>query len=548
MSSMERRVFGKYHVLARLGRGGMGDVFLVVNLGPSGVSKLVVIKELRERLARMPEARSMFMDEARVATRLNHPNVVQTYEVIEEVDSFYLTMEYLEGQSLQSIIRGPKSELVPLVLKLQVLAQTLAALHYAHELTDYDGTPLNIVHRDVSPHNVIVTYGGTAKLLDFGIAKAADATTVTESGVFKGKVRFSAPEQIVGTDIDRRADVFAAGVMLWEILAGEQMWKGVPDTKIFVELAGGRIPGPRSVCDSVPETLNAICCKAIAFDRHERFATAKEFREALLEYIREVGEPSVELGAILASAFGTERREMRAVVDAEIKAVREASTDAIRMRRVPALSVPPADGSGSRATALSHAQTSNTGPGRRRPGPRGRVIVPGALVAASCLAALIYATFPGRPAQSTLTAAVSASATLPAPAPSARLGAPIHLHLSAQPASTRFVIDGVPAAANPYDGDFSNDGANHTIAAQADGFDSREIQTRFDRDVFFDVTLPAAAPIPPVASIAPSTAPARSMRVPRWSPINQARPIAPSPQAQKAPRPVTEADEDAAKK
>ena len=539
MSSMERRVFGKYHVLARLGRGGMGDVFLVVNMGPSGVSKLVVIKELRERLARMPEARSMFMDEARVATRLNHPNVVQTYEVVEEADSFYLTMEYLEGQPLQSIIRGPKSDFVPLVLKLQILAQTLAALHYAHELTDYDGTPLRIVHRDVSPHNVIVTYGGTAKLLDFGIAKAADATTVTESGVFKGKVRFSAPEQIVGTDIDRRADVFAAGVMLWEILAGEQMWKGVPDTKIFVELACGRIPGPRSVSDSVPETLNAICCKAIAFDRNERYATAKDFREALLDYVREVGEPDVEIGAILASAFASERRDMRAVVDAEIKAVREASTDAIRMRRVPALSVPPADGSGSRATALAHAQTSNTRPGARKTGPRGRVIVPGALVVASCLAAVIYGTFPGRPAQSTMAAAAAVSAAPPPLPPSAKLGAPIHLHLSAQPATTRFVIDGIPASANPYDGDFSNDGANHTIAAQADGFESREIQTRFDRDVFFDVTLPAAPPVASAVPVAPAPTPMVRARAIRPAAIIPTRPPAPNP----APKPVRVADE-----
>jgi len=120
MSSTQRRLFGKYHVLARLGRGGMGDVFLVVNLGPSGVSKLVVVKELREQLATMPEARSMFMDEARVATRLNHPNVVQTYEVVEETDSFYLTMEYLEGQPLQTLIRGPRRDLVPFVLKLQI--------------------------------------------------------------------------------------------------------------------------------------------------------------------------------------------------------------------------------------------------------------------------------------------------------------------------------------------------------------------------------------------------------------------------------------------
>jgi hypothetical protein len=164
------------------------------------------------------------------------------------------------------------------------------------------------------------------------------------------------------------------------------------------------------------------------------------------------------------------------------------------------------------------------------------------------LAALIYATFPGKPAQSTLTAAVSASIAPPPPAPSARLGAPIHLHLSGQPSTTRFVIDGVPAAANPYDGDFSNDGVNHTIAAQADGFDSREIQTRFDRDVFFDVTLPASAPVPAAASVAPPPAPVRWTRTSRPTSVLSARPVASSLPAQKAPHTASEEDDNDAKK
>ncbi len=525
MSLRERTVFGKYRVLARLGRGGMGDVFLAVNIGPAGVSKLIVVKELREQLASMPEARSMFLDEARVASRLNHPNVVQTYEVIEDGDSLYLTMEYLEGQPLQNIIRGPKRDLVPMVAQLQIVADTLAALHYAHELTDYDGTPLNVVHRDVSPHNILVTYEGATKLVDFGIAKAADAKTVTESGVFKGKVRFSSPEQIIGNAVDRRSDVFAAGAVLWEVLTGEQMWKGVPDTKVLIELASGRIPRPRSVAPRVPEKLDAICTKAMAFEADARYATANEFREALLEYLRGAGEPEVELGTVLASAFALERREMHGTIDAEIRAVREASSDSIRTRRVPVLSVPPlaAEG-GSRGTELAHAQSFKLA-------PRGKVVVPIAFLVCCALAIAIYATFPARPrpVASGLAPAVVLAAP-PSSLPSA--DRPVHLRLSAQPESARFTIDGAAVATNPYEGDAPADHAVHAIAARAEGYVPREIQEHFDRDVSLDVTLAASAPAP--ATPAPTH--------PSHPAAGPAPKVGASPQSPKAQRAIEEED------
>jgi serine/threonine-protein kinase len=331
-----------------------------------------------------------------------------------------------------------------------------------------------------------VTYEGTAKLVDFGIAKAADAKTITESGVFKGKVRFSSPEQVIGTDIDRRSDVFAAGAILWEILTGEQMWKGMPDTKVLVEIASGRVPAPRTVSADVPEKLDAICRKALAFERDARYATANDFREALLEYIREAGAPSEELGPILSAAFAAERHEMRSVIDAELKALREASSDSIRTRQLPTISTAPPALTGSRPTHMAHARTS-------RPGPSGKLVVPIALLVCGVLAAFIYTvTFPKRPPRPTAVAAASP------PSPSVAL--PVHVRLSARPATAHFTIDGVPVASNPYEADVPSDRGVHKIGVVADGFEPREFETGFERDVLFDVTLAASA-------IAPGAAP-----------------------------------------
>ena len=186
---------GKYRVIAKLGQGGMARVLLAAAAGPAGFNKLMVVKELREELAAEPEFLTMFLDEARLAARLNHPNVVTTYEVVTEGDRHYIAMDYLDGQPLNRLLHRISYSEMPLDVHLRIICDALEGLHYAHTVADFDGSPLNVVHRDVSPHNIFVTYDGQVKLVDFGVAKAAGAAAQTQTGVFKGKIRYMAPEQ-----------------------------------------------------------------------------------------------------------------------------------------------------------------------------------------------------------------------------------------------------------------------------------------------------------------------------------------------------------------
>ncbi|MEO7729963.1 MAG: serine/threonine-protein kinase, partial [Kofleriaceae bacterium] len=196
MDSDRGGALGKYQVVAEIARGGMGVVYLAMTKGPGGFSKLVVVKELHPELVEDPAFATMFLDEAKLAARLNHPNIVQTNEVGNDGDRYFMVMDYLDGRGLDQIRRrartaggGPS-----LAMLLRVLIEMLSGLAYAHKLTDFNGAPMQIVHRDVSPQNVFVTFDGQIKLLDFGIAKAADSTHETQAGVLKGKVAYMSPE------------------------------------------------------------------------------------------------------------------------------------------------------------------------------------------------------------------------------------------------------------------------------------------------------------------------------------------------------------------
>ena len=216
---------GPYRLIACLGHGGMADVHLAVSVAEATrFQKLLVVKLLKPELGAEPEFIEMFLDEARLAARLNHPNVVHTLEVAQDRGRYFIAMEYLEGQPLNRILRSAEAMSgLDMATRLTLLLRALAGLDYAHELVDYDGTPLNVVHRDVSPGNILVGYDGQIKITDFGIAKARDSTIETRVGVFKGKTSYMAPEQAKPGSVDRRADVYSAGVILWELIVGRRM-------------------------------------------------------------------------------------------------------------------------------------------------------------------------------------------------------------------------------------------------------------------------------------------------------------------------------------
>lgn len=311
---------GKYRLLAMLGHGGMADVYLACARGPAGFNKLLVIKELRPGLAQDPDFLQMFLDEARLAAQLSHPNIVQTYETLASDGRYFIAMEYLEGQPLNRILaeQGKRGAL-PRTAGLRVLSEALRGLHYAHELRDYAGTALGIVHRDATPHNVLVTYDGQVKLVDFGIAKVGGSSD-TRVGMLKGKVGYMAPEQARGDDIDRRTDVFGMGVVLWELLAGRRMWRGSSDVAVLNRLSAGDVPPVAALGGEIPRELARICDRATAADPQARYSSAEEFRlelEACMQDDRSAWDTR-RVGGLVAELFATERERLRSVIQLQL--------------------------------------------------------------------------------------------------------------------------------------------------------------------------------------------------------------------------------------
>ncbi len=325
--------FGKYHLFATLGRGGMADVFLSIARGPMGFNKLAVIKRLRSNLADDPNFRTMFLDEARLAARLNHPNIVHTYEVGEKAGNYFIAMEYLEGQSLNKIIREAvrRDEVFEQAFCARVVSDALAGLQSAHELRDYDGRPLEIIHRDLSPHNVFVTYGGQAKLVDFGIAKAALSSTQTEVGVLKGKVAYMSPEQAMGGAIDQRADIFTMGIVLWEFLAQKRLMSADSAASTLHRLLHLPIPAVSTVRPDVDPELDAIVAKALEKDPQFRFQTAQEMRDALDGFLASLASSTGrhvrqdEIGRKVTSMFSRVREDVQRRIQQHMAMVTQAT-------------------------------------------------------------------------------------------------------------------------------------------------------------------------------------------------------------------------------
>jgi serine/threonine-protein kinase len=319
---------GAHETICLLGEGGMARVTLAFSRGPADVYKLVVMKQMHSELARDERFVTMFLDEARIATRLNHPNVVHTYGVLEEEGKYTLMMEYLDGQTLFDILQRIDLQCFPLAEHLWILTQVLSALEYAHSLTDYDGTPMGLIHRDVSPVNVFVTYNGVVKLLDFGIAKARGTVSVTEKGDFKGKLNYCAPEQIEpDSPPDARTDLFAVGVMLWEALARRRIVVDGSYLQMARTRLKGREPKIRSICPDVPPALAAICDRAMAVKPTDRYMTAADFQRDLGRYLDSTGQRvgRTQVAELMRRHFPQEQSDMQRRIEEHLHGIRDES-------------------------------------------------------------------------------------------------------------------------------------------------------------------------------------------------------------------------------
>jgi serine/threonine-protein kinase len=335
----QRLISFKYRLLLKLGEGGMAVVYLAVAHGPSEFRKLVVLKMLRADLSKEPSFTRMFMDEARLAAQLTHPNVVQTYEVSQDQGRYFIVMEHLDGVPLSAFMLKlrKKSPEDARVLPVQVLIDALAGLHHAHELRDFDASPLNLVHRDMSPNNVFVTFDGFSKVLDFGIAKAKGYGTRTRTGAVRGTVRYLSPEAITGDPMDRRSDIYSVGTMLWEIATGRRIWRGLPDVQILFRISFETVPLPSSVDPSVDPELERICLKAMARSPGERYGTCLEFRDDLVAWLTEK-HGSATLSRIAESLkkhFGEHREEVRRMLDEELQYWARLAQSPVAIREIP---------------------------------------------------------------------------------------------------------------------------------------------------------------------------------------------------------------------
>jgi serine/threonine-protein kinase len=280
---------GRYETLRTIASGGMAMVHLGRALGAGGFERFVAIKVMHPHLATDPDFVAMFLDEARLAARVRHPNVVATIDVQE--DPLFLVMEYIEGPSLFEIMRQmfKARARVPLSVTLRIFVDTLAGLHAAHDLMGADGAPLLLVHRDVSPQNVLVGTDGITRITDFGVARAESRLSTTRGGQLKGKIAYMAPEQILSEPVDRRSDLYAAGVVLWEMLTGHRLFRGDNDGALVAQVLSGVKRSPREICPAVPEAIDRACMRALRNGLTDRYSTAGDFSDALEDAAREAG-------------------------------------------------------------------------------------------------------------------------------------------------------------------------------------------------------------------------------------------------------------------
>ena len=280
-------IFGEYKILKKVATGGMAEVFLAKRVAMKGFEKLLAIKKILPQFSENEEFISMFIDEAKLAAQLNHRNIVQIYDFGNQQGSYYIAMEYVFGKDLRTILKKSrdKHQRLPLTQCAYIITEAARGLEFAHNLKDHYGKPINIIHRDISPQNIFISYEGDVKIADFGIAKAASQSTETRAGVLKGKILYMSPEQAWGKTIDRRSDLYSLGVLFYEMVADRKMVEADSEFSMLEKVRNAEVEFPPEIFEKIPKSLSYIIKKALEKDPGNRYQTAHEMRVDLENHL-----------------------------------------------------------------------------------------------------------------------------------------------------------------------------------------------------------------------------------------------------------------------
>ena len=334
------QVVGRYVLYGAIASGGMATVHFGRLVGAAGFARAVAIKRLHPQFARDPEFVRMFLDEARLAARVTHPNVVQTIDLVEATNEVFLVMEYVRGMALSALVRllRHKGERVPTAVALGIVVGVLEGLHAAHEAKDDMGERLDLVHRDVSPQNVLVGTDGIARLIDFGVAKAAGRSQATRDGQLKGKIAYMAPEQAQGQAVTRRTDIYAASVMLWEVLTGQRLFHGESDVDSLRRVLSAEVTRPSAVVAELPPGLDRVVLKGLERDAGRRYATAHDMALELGECM--AAAPAAEIGGWVERAAAPELSERASLIAAIERSAAESMSRLTAVAALPGAGAP----------------------------------------------------------------------------------------------------------------------------------------------------------------------------------------------------------------
>ncbi|MBS2013426.1 MAG: protein kinase [Deltaproteobacteria bacterium] len=430
---------GRYDVLGQLATGGMAEILLARLQGPEGFQRAVVIKRILRQYAQLTDFVAMFLQEARIIAKIRHPNVVMVHELGEDAGEVFLVLEYVAGENLSSVLKrtATANEKLPPTLVAHLVAEACAGLHAAHELVTDEGKSQNLVHRDVSPQNLFLAYDGHVKLLDFGVARTDEQVARTAVGDVKGKLEYMSPEQAKGEPLDRRSDIFAMGIVLYELSTGRRLFKRVNAARTMEAITKEPIVPPSRLVEGFPRDLEAVVMRALAKRPEDRYASAADMRKDLLDIARVESSPVEALAERMKRLFAdriAEKEEM-------LRKVREG--DAIT--RVPAGEV--------EANVEVPAVPEPTRP--RRVGIAVAALA-GVGIAATAIVIARAAASPSPPPQAAVSGAAASAAPVLAPsgiasANGAPAASPVLVHVETRPPGASVFVDGEERGATPVD-------------------------------------------------------------------------------------------------